>query len=361
MYTFTDIHYKHQRKCIQENSGKFHADLEQGFRSLSLSVMPSIFKRYRKIKTLGSGSFGTVYLVENAAHTLFALKKISSPKEEKISSSPLSEEISSPKDNAYDAFVAIEREIKLLLRVQKCRHVVNLLKYWVDHNRAFLLMEYCERTLRQVMRSNADIFTSPSKIKCIIQQILTGLKFCHNRFILHRDLKPENILVHNGLVKLADFGGGRFEHADVELTLPVTTLWYRAPEVLLQDTRYTQAIDMWSVGCIAVELLRKGDNLMDGDDELNQIQKIWKFCGAPTEDVWPEALELPNYKCCMPRNEYLEGRGLRLAFEKCDVPYGAVAFVCRLLRLAPSKRIDCKGALGHKYMTRDPLPCHLLR
>lgn len=313
--------------------------------SLSLSVMPSIFKKYRKIKTLGEGSFGTVYLVENAARALFALKKISSPN-----------------DKPFDAFVAIEREIKLLLRTQRCRHVVNLLKYWVDHNRAFLLMEYCERTLRRVMQSSADIFTAP-KIKCVIQQLLAGLKFCHDRAILHRDVKPENILVQTstGLIKLADFGGARFESAELELTLPVTTLWYRAPEVLLNDRHYTQAIDMWSVGCIAMELLRKGDNLLNGDDELEQIQKIWEICGTPDDLVWPEALELANYKCCMPRNEYLEGRGLRLAFEKCEVPHGAVAFVCGLLRLAPSKRVDCKGALTHKYMTREPQPCELLR
>jgi serine/threonine protein kinase len=74
--------------------------------------------------------------------------------------------------------------------------------------------------------------------------------------IAHRDLKPANILINDsGEVKLADFGLAkklkRFS------TVKVATMWYRAPELLLGIRGYSPKVDIWSVGCIAAELLLK--------------------------------------------------------------------------------------------------------
>jgi serine/threonine protein kinase len=88
--------------------------------------------------------------------------------------------------------------------------------------------------------------------KTIIKKILAGIEYCHQKKVLHRDLKPQNILVdYKGNVKIADFGLARLLMIpDKTLTHEVETLWYRAPEILLGQKRYTYAVDIWAVGCI---------------------------------------------------------------------------------------------------------------
>lgn len=111
-----------------------------------------------------------------------------------------------------------------------------------------------------------------------MQQLLRGLDFLHTNLVVHRDLKPENVLVSSRAeVKIADFGLARIYSFNVALTpgvsealadaparhhrespdysrcVQVVTLWYRAPEVLLNSV-YMFSVDMWSVGCIFAEL-----------------------------------------------------------------------------------------------------------
>jgi len=97
----------------------------------------------------------------------------------------------------------------------------------------------------------------------------------HSGELIHRDLKPSNILL-NSLChsKVADFGLARsvaFNEEDDSapvLTEYVATRWYRAPEILLGSTKYTKAVDMWSVGCILGELII-GKAIFPGTSTLN--------------------------------------------------------------------------------------------
>lgn len=85
----------------------------------------------------------------------------------------------------------------------------------------------------------------------LVRQMLSGLKYCHSRRILHRDLKPQNLLLDQRAqtLKLADFGLSRAFGIPVQRYTPeVVTLWYRAPELLLGDGNYSEAIDIWAVG-----------------------------------------------------------------------------------------------------------------
>ncbi|KAB1257833.1 Cyclin-dependent kinase 4 [Camelus dromedarius] len=93
-------------------------------------------------------------------------------------------------------------------------------------------------------------------IKDLMRQFLRGLDFLHANCIVHQDLKPEYILVTSGgTVELADFGLARIYSYQMALTPVVVTLWYRAPQVLLQSV-YATPVDMWSVGCIFAEMFR---------------------------------------------------------------------------------------------------------
>ena len=87
--------------------------------------------------------------------------------------------------------------------------------------------------------------------------MLRGVLYMHSAQVIHRDLKPSNLLLNKNCdLKICDLGLARgFEDGDKALTEYVVTRWYRAPEVILNASEYTTAIDVWSVGCIFAELL----------------------------------------------------------------------------------------------------------
>ena len=114
-----------------------------------------------------------------------------------------------------------------------------------------------------------------------ILQIFSGLAFMHRHGFFHRDLKPENLLCNGPeLVKIADFGLAREIRSRPPYTDYVSTRWYRAPEVLLHSTRYSSAIDLWAVGCIAAELYTFRP-LFPGSSEVDQLFKVCSIMGTP--------------------------------------------------------------------------------
>ncbi|KAH8033020.1 hypothetical protein HPB51_005042 [Rhipicephalus microplus] len=134
-----------------------------------------------------------------------------------------------------------------------------------------------------------------------LKQILEAILFCHQRRVLHRDLKPQNLLIdEKGTIKVADFGLARAFGIPVRVyTHEVVTLWYRAPEVLLGAQRYSTPIDIWSIGCIFVEMINRKP-LFHGDSEIDQLFRIFRTLGTPTEENWPHVAQLPDYKPSFP-------------------------------------------------------------
>lgn len=109
-------------------------------------------------------------------------------------------------------------------------------------------------------------------------QLLKGIAYCHSHRILHRDLKLANLLIdRKGVLKLADFGLARAFGVPIRTyTHEVVTLWYRAPEILLGQARYSTPVDMWSVGCIFAELVTKRP-LFPGDCEIDELFRIFRY------------------------------------------------------------------------------------
>ena len=98
--------------------------------------------------------------------------------------------------------------------------------------------------------------------------------------IIHCDLKPENILLKNhakSAIKVIDFGTGCFENKTFYTY--IQSRYYRAPEIIL-GIPYTCAIDMWSLGCILVELYC-GYPIFAGEDEAEQLAIIMEYLGIP--------------------------------------------------------------------------------
>lgn len=149
---------------------------------------------------------------------------------------------------------------------------------------------------------NKDFRMSHSTAKLLLRQILEGLQYMHLNNIIHRDLKTANILVSKeGAVMIADFGLARTlgvepmpKHSPHEYTNMVVTRWYRAPELLLGDTQYTTAVDVWSMGCILGEMYHR-EPIFAGDSELDQPYKVFSRAGAPSQAVWPGWDKLPGH------------------------------------------------------------------
>ena len=119
-------------------------------------------------------------------------------------------------------------------------------------------------------------------MRVFAQQLLNGLGLLNKARLIHCDLKPENILLKNlesPVIKIIDFGSACDERQTVYTY--IQSRFYRSPEVLL-GLPYSSAIDMWSLGCIVVELFL-GLPLFPGSSEYNQVSRITEMLGlAPT-------------------------------------------------------------------------------
>lgn len=122
------------------------------------------------------------------------------------------------------------------------------------------------------------------KIKDYMRQILTGMKHVHSKGIAHRDLKPENILLdEDGVVKICDFGSAK--KIDSNLNTPyIVSRYYRAPELILACSDYTDKIDVWAIGCIFCEFMTLKP-LFPGKTEGSQLIEQFAVLGLPSVET----------------------------------------------------------------------------
>lgn len=162
---------------------------------------------------------------------------------------------------------------------------------------------------------------------------------------MHRDLKPQNLLVDkNGVLKVADFGLARAFCPPIRpLTHEVVTLWYRPPEILLGSQLYAPPMDMWAVGTIIVEMSTKKP-MFPGDCEIDEIFKIFRVLGTPTEITWPGCNGLKEFNANFPN-----WPKLNLAKFAGGIEESGLQLVQQCLEYAPNDRISAKAALAHPY------------
>ncbi|KAJ6795321.1 putative serine/threonine-protein kinase [Iris pallida] len=217
----------------------------------------------------------------------------------------------------------------------------------------YLVFEYMEHDLAGLAATPSIKFTEP-QVKCYMQQLLTGLNHCHIRGVLHRDIKGANLLIdNNGILKIADFGLATFFNPDQKqpLTSRVVTLWYRPPELLLGATEYDVAVDLWSTGCILAELLA-GSPIMPGRTEVEQLHKIFKLCGSPSDEFWRKS-KLPNATIFKPQQPYKR----RVSDTFRDFPPTAISLLECLLAIEPANRGTTDSALNSEFFTTVPFAC----
>lgn len=277
---------------------------------------------------VGQGTYGVVFKGKNKeTGEIVAMKKIKlESDEEGIPTSAI-------------------REISVLKRMRH-PNVVGLKDIVLEEHKLYLIFEFLTMDLRKFLESLPKNSKMDNHlVKSYTFQIFEGLAYCHGKRILHRDMKPANLLIgSNGLLKLADFGLARAFGIPVKVcTREVVTLWYRAPEILLGSSKYSCPIDIWSVGTIFAEMIKLRP-IFCGDTELNQLYKIFEVLTTPTDIVWPEMSDLPEYKDSFPR---WTRNTLETTMGDCD-PL-AVDLLAKCFQYDPNRRIDALNALQHPY------------
>ncbi|KAJ4839392.1 hypothetical protein Tsubulata_016844 [Turnera subulata] len=298
---------------------------------------------FERLNKIDEGTYGVVYRAKDRkTGEIVALKKVKMEKERE--GFPLTS----------------LREINILLSFHH-PSIVDVKEVVVGSNldSIFMVMEYMEHDLKALMESMKQPF-SQSEVKCLMLQLLEGVKYLHDNWVLHRDLKTSNLLLNNrGELKICDFGLARQYGIPLKpYTHLVVTLWYRAPELLLGAKQYSTAIDMWSLGCIMAELLSK-EPLFNGKTEFDQLDKIFRILGTPNETIWPGFSKLPGVKVNFVKHQYnlLRRKFPATSFTGSPVLSDAgFDLLNRLLTYDPEKRITAEDALNHDWFREVPLP-----
>lgn len=246
------------------------------------------------------------------------------------------------------------REISLMKELDH-ENILSLRDVIHTENKLILVSEYMDGDLKKYMdthrRSQGGL--DPITVKSFVYQILRGIAYCHEKRILHRDLKPQNLLINSkGQLKLADFGLARAFGIPVNtFSNEVVTLWYRAPDVLLGSRSYSTSIDIWSIGCIMAEMFT-GRPLFPGAANEDQLRRIFRLLGTPSERSWPGISQLPEYKPNLYSQVYAS-QDLQQVLPQIDSM--GVDLLKSMLQMRPEMRISAADALAHPWFYNIPM------
>jgi len=317
-------------------------------------------KNYTVLEPVGQGAYGVVCSAECHARDadgdgkeVVAIKKI---------------------ENAFEHLTFAKRTLRELRILRHLRHenlidvryvfMPGVLESFED---IYIVSELMETDLASILKSPQPL--SDDHCQFFLYQVLRGLKYLHSAQVIHRDLKPRNLLVNQNCdLKICDYGLARVHYEDGTafreggpLTEYICTRWYRAPEVLCSWTNYGKSIDIWSVGCIFAEMIRR-KALFPGRNTQNQLQMIVACLGSPERECLKK---IPNDKC----RKFIESLpatgGKPLAESVPNANREALDFMNKTLCFSPDRRSVVEKLLEHPYMamlhcpddepTREPL------
>lgn len=323
-------------------------------RSIGQSCRSS--EHYEKLGKVGEGTYGAVYKARcRETNDLVALKKL------KLES----ETEGFPITSIRETITLLKGEHPNVINVREIVFGNRL-------DQIYIVMDYMDRDLKSLMQHMRRPFKI-AEVKLLMTQLLSAVSHLHYNWILHRDLKTSNLLIHKGVLKLGDFGLAREYGSPLkQYTNNVVTLWYRAPELLLQAGKYSTPIDIWSIGCIFGELLTRKP-LFPGRSESQQIDLIFKALGSPNEELWPDyerirlvqKMKLPTYKFnrlldMLDDRKMLSEKGFHLWNKLLAYDPGVKTKTKpdEVFIRKPTHRITAEMALKHEFFDEEPRAIH---
>lgn len=340
------------------NEENNESDATNGFFTSAAEEPPLLFKslingcrsvdEYQRISFIDQGTYGMVFRAKcKSTGVIYALKKIKLGPEAKKTGFP----------------ITALREINILLALNhECILKVHEMVIGSSLSNIFMVMDFHDIDIKECIEvSKPKLPFSIAETKQIVCQLISAIEHVHSNWYLHRDLKTSNILYSNkkGSLCVCDFGMARkYGEPIVAYTNEVVTLWYRAPELLLGSKLYTTALDMWSVGCIFAELIL-GHPLLPGEGEVDQLNKVFRMLGTPTEEMWPGVSAMAHFS-------KLTWRTPSVGKLREEIPDNLSSFsssvflndtgfdlLRRLLEMDPSKRISASAALQHPWISSE--------
>ncbi|XP_077580434.1 serine/threonine-protein kinase PLK3 [Stigmatopora nigra] len=261
-------------------------------------------RSYSKGKLLGKGGFARCYeMTDLSSNKMYAVKVIPQSR------------VSKPHQREK-----ITNEIELHKTLSH-KHVVKFFHYFEDQDNIYIFLELCSRkSLAHIWKARHTL-TEP-EVRYYLRQIISGLKYLHNKGILHRDLKLGNFFVNENMeLRLGDFGlAAKLETVDQRKKTICGTPNYLAPEVLNRQGHGTES-DVWSLGCVMYTLM----------------------CGNPPF----ETLDLKETYKCIKEVRYNLPSELSPAAQK---------LVSSILQKNPSDRLTLDQILNHEFFTKGFTP-----
>jgi len=355
-------------------------------------------KRYTIQELIGSGSYGSVCeATDGDTQEVVAIKRCKRIFKDLIDCKRILREISILSKLGHNNVVRIIE----IVAPQDMRRFDEL----------YIVMELADSDLKKLCKQ--DVTLTNLHIDTLLYNLLVGLKYIHSAGVYHRDLKPANCFVNQDCtVKIGDFGlsraiGGEQCHLQPHphtprreedktagesgasgvpqvphtqrlkknLTGHVVTRWYRAPELILLQENYTEAIDVWSVGCIYAELLGmlEGTHVLDRgplfpgsscfplspdhrhktdykyhtQGKHDMLNKIFSIIGTPAEE---EISELDRDDAKRYMNCFLKRPGSGLGAKFPHVDKASTDILEKMLKFSPKKRISVDQALDHPLL-----------
>ncbi len=211
---------------------RFIARFQDSLRYFSPRIIPkdtdvSIASRWEKIRLLGAGGFGEVWLVRRSGKEIHAVAKI--PHHPRMNISAL-------------------RSAAILRRMSVHPNVVHLLEVLREEGKVILIQEYVEGQTLQAMLDQGQGISRLQKEK-IFLQLLSVMSYAHEQRIMHRDIKPENMIIQpSGNLKLIDFGIAKdMSRQSISKTV-VGSKPFMSPEQIMG--RSSLASDVWAMGVV---------------------------------------------------------------------------------------------------------------
>ncbi|XP_060201767.1 serine/threonine-protein kinase AFC1-like isoform X2 [Lycium barbarum] len=341
------------------------------------SIGENLTPRYRILSKMGEGTFGRVLeCLDNETKELVAIKVVRS--------------IHKYREAAMIEIDVLQKLVRHDLGGKRCVQIRN----WFDYrNHICIVFEKLGPSLYDFLRKNSYRSFPIDLVREFGRQLLESVAFMHDMRLIHTDLKPENILLvsseyvkvpdykfllrpakdgsyfknvpKSSAIKLIDFGSTTFEHQDH--TYVVSTRHYRAPEVIL-GLGWNYPCDMWSVGCILVELC-SGEALFQTHENLEHLAMMEKVLGPLPQHMAVRADR---------RAEKYFRRGARLDWPERATSSESMRAVWKLPRLPnlimqhvdrsagdlidllqgmlcydPTERLKATEALRHPFFSRD--------